>query len=319
MTIAVSIIDNIANICASTVVDNEHEPMRKKLQRIYPDLAFSHVLTRGGWHRSGGVVNSEGNRIAANLREWVETESGGDVDQLIEQYADAGYIATNFIGKTHYFVALIGDAAQDFVQLEVEELQEVPDHHLINPESLPDDLEEIIEPIDVVKLQPETVGEPHYVFRRITLIPDFLQAMSEKLQERAGKYSSVEQFMQDWDRSSSKEHGPFCHHWVLSLQEYTDAWGEPIMQAKPVSTFAGELALMKLNGEHRGSRLAQLIHGFDREVGYPMAWYFFMLSHSEVPHQLAESIHKDLMGAYDYLPARDLRILNDWYLNPYGI
>lgn len=319
MSIAVSIIDNIANICASTVVDNEHEQLLQKLLRIYPDLTFTHVLTRGGWHRTGGVVNHEGRRIAANLCEWVETESGGDVNQLIEQYADAGYIATSFIGKTHYFVAQIGDAAQDFVQLEVEELQEVPDYQLINSESLPDDIEEIIDPIEAEKLQAEPIGLPFYVFRRMTSIADFLQVMAENMQERAGQYSLVQRFMQDWDRSSSKEYGRFCHHWVLSLQEYTDAWGEPIMQAKPVSTFVEDVSLMKLNGIHRGSRLAQLIHGFDRDIGYPMAWYFYMLSHSEVPHQLAEAIHKDSMGAYDYLPAMDLKILNDWYVKPYGI
>jgi len=44
-----------------------------------------------------------------------------------------------------------------------------------------------------------------------------------------------------------------------------------------------------------------------------------MLSHREVPHQLAESIHKDQMGAYDYLPARDLKVLRDWSAQPYGI
>lgn len=319
MSIAVSIIDNIADICASTVVDNEHDVLRQKLLRIYPDLAFTHVLTRGGWHRRGGVIDSQGKQIADNLLTWLETEAGGDVEAFIEQYADAGYIATGYTGKTHYFVAQIGDAAQDFVQLEVEELQEVSDHLLINPESLPYDIEEIIDPIDPEKIEAEPIGLPFYVFRRMTSIPDFLQVMAEIMQEKAGIYSSVQRFMQDWDRSSSKERGPFCHHWVLSLQEYTDAWGEPIMQARPVSTFSEEVSLMKLNGVHRGSRLAQLIHGFDRDIGYPMAWYFFMLSHKEVPHQLAEAIHKDLMGAYDYLPARDLKILKDWYGKPYGI
>ncbi len=319
MTFAVSIIDNIADICASTVVDNEHELLFQKLRRTYPDYAFTHVLTRGGWYRSGGVVNSEGKRIADNVSAWLEAESGGDVDQMIQQYADAGYIVTRFVGKTHYFVAQIGDTAQDFVQLEVEELQEVPDHLLIDPESLPEDNEGIIDPIDAEKLPAEPIGLPFYAFRRMTSIADFLLDMAEKMQERAEKYSSVTRFMQDWDRSSSREYGPFCHRWVLNLQEYTDAWGEPIMRAKPVSTYAKDLLLMKLNGIHRGSRLAQLIHGFDRDIGYPMAWYFFMLSHSEVPHQLAEAIHNDLMGAYDYLPAKDLKILNDWYVKPYGI
>ena len=319
MSIAVSIIDNIAKICASTVVDSEHEVLRQKLLHIYPDLTFMHVLTRGGWHRAGGVVNSEGERVAEHLLEWVETVTAGDVGQLFEKYADSGYIATNYIGKTHFFVAQIGETAQDFVQLEVEELQEVFDHVMFSNESIPDDIEDIVDPIDVEKLQPEKLGRPRYVFRRMTSIPDFMQDMSEHMKERGHKTISVQRFLQDWDRSSSKDTGPFCHHWILSLQEYTDAWGEPIMQAKPVSTFVEDVSLMKLNGVHRGSRLAQLIHGFDHDIGYPMAWYFFMLSHNEVPHQLAEAIHKDQLGAYDYLPPKDLMVLKDWYAKPYGV
>jgi hypothetical protein len=106
---------------------------------------------------------------------------------------------------------------------------------------------------------------------------------------------------------------------VLSLQEYTDAYGEHIRLAKPVSTFAGELPRLRLDDFDRGSRLANLIHGFDHDVGFPMAWYFYMLSHNGVPHQLPEAIHKDLMGAYDYLPAKDLKVFKDWYDKQYGI
>jgi hypothetical protein len=68
----------------------------------------------------------------------------------------------------------------------------------------------------------------------------------------------------------------------------------------------------------RGAGLANLIHGFDRVVGYPFAWYFHMLTHKPVPHQLAEAVHADLMGAYEYLLARDLKVLRDWHARPYG-
>jgi len=319
MILSMNIIDDIADTCAGTQVSVGHDLLLKKLARILPQLSFQHVLTRGGWHRTGGILDKDGNRVADNLREWVETRSAGDVNNLLDQYVDAGYIATRFKGQTLYFVAQTGESAQDFLQLEVEELQEVTGHSLLDTEVIPDNIEGIIDPANVVRLSPQPVGEPRYVFRRITPVAEFMHIMSQHMLNRGNKYTFLKRFMQDWDHSSSHESGPFCHHWVLSLQEYTDAYGEPVLQAKPVSTFNGEVPLMKLNGVHRGSRLANLVHGFDHDMGYPMAWYFYMLSHSEVPHQLAESIHRDLMGAYDYLPARDLKILKDWSAKPYGV
>ena len=316
--------DHIANTCASTKVESDHALLLKKIQKIYPELTFLHVLTRGGWHRPGNVVAETGEYIARNLRVWLESESSGDINTLIDKYAGSGYVATRYIGKTHYFVAQTGMAADEFVQLEIEELQEELSHKLFDKESAPDDLEDFIEPLDAQNTGLEndldkSLPEPSYAFRRITYIADFLQDMTECMVEKGNRFISVERFLQDWDRSSAKESGAFCHHWVISLQEYTDAWGEPIMRAKPVSTYTDKLPIMRLNGKQQGSKLANLIHGVDHDIGYPMAWYFFMLSHSEVPHQLAEAIHKDLMGAYDYLPARDLKVLKDWSVKPYGI
>ena len=319
MNIDVSTIDQIATICESTAIDAEHQLFLKKLANVFPDLTFSLVLTRTGWHRTGGVIDVEGNRIAINLRTWLEEEQVGDIEDLVIKYADSGYIATGLSGKTHYFVAQTGESAKDFIQLEVEELQEVKGHILFENENLFDDIEDIINPVDVEYLEHEPVASPYYVFRRVTAINEFVQSMADSLQVKGNKYRSIQRFMYDWDRSSAHEIGPFCHHWVLSLQENTDAWGERILQAKPVNTFVEDLPLMKLNGIHRGSELARLIHGFDHDIGYPMAWYFFMLSHKEVPHQLAEAIHKDLMGAYDYLPAKDLKVLKEWSKQPYGI
>jgi hypothetical protein len=312
-------INKIADSCASTPVTDGHRLLLQKVARMLPDLDFHHVLTRGGWHRIGGIVDGEGERISHALREWLENMSGGDIQSLFEEYGDAGYVATCLQGKTHYFIAQTGNGAGDFVQLEVEELQEVTDRLLLDENNLPDDMDDLTDPLDVEKLSAEPLGDPLYKLRKVTDIADFLQAMAKYAEGKGGRTMNLRRFMDDWEHSSAGENTPFCEHWVLSLREYTDAWGDTVLQAKPITTFSDNPSLMKLNGEHRGSRLAKLIHGFDHQIGYPMAWYFFMLSHREVPHQLAEAIHADQMGAYDYLPARDLKILKDWSAKPYGI
>ena len=68
-----------------------------------------------------------------------------------------------------------------------------------------------------------------------------------------------------------------------------------------------------------GSELANRIHGYDRSVGYPFAWYFNMLGNKAENYTVADAVLKDLMGAYDYLPARDLKVLRQWEERPYGI
>jgi hypothetical protein len=69
----------------------------------------------------------------------------------------------------------------------------------------------------------------------------------------------------------------------------------------------------------RGAALANLIHGFDRHRGYHFAWYFHMLTQRRVSHKLAEAVHADLMGAFDYLPPKDIGVLRDWYDAPYSV
>lgn len=314
-------IDTLGDVCASTMVSDNHQLLLQKLQRVLPELEFNHVLTRGGWYRPAGIIDNRGSHITHNLREWVEQQSGGDIEQLYEACGDKNYIVTISTGRTHYFVAKTGEKARDFVQLEVEQLQEVQDHLLFEADGeLPDNIEEVIDPIDIDKLESVPVAAPRYVFRRITPIAEFTRDMEGYAQDKADRRSdSLLRFMQDWDRSSAREAGPFCHHWVLSLRSYTDAWNETNLQALPITTYSEEVDHMSLECVDRGAGLARLIHGFDRRIGYPMAWYFFMLSHRQVPYQLAEAIHRDQMGAYDYLPSRDLKILKEWSIKPYGI
>jgi hypothetical protein len=292
-----------------------HDALLAGLKQAFPGLTFSNALTRGGWYRIGGVVAADGARVADNVAAWAEQESGGDMAALLEKYADARYLATRLNGQTHYLVASSGPGAADFIQLEVEEVQEVVDRVLLDPEALPDSLEELVDPIDYQRLEPKPVGEPRYLFRRITPVAAYL----EKLAASSETPLKIRRFFQDWEHSSAGESGPLCGKWVLNLREYTDGYGEPVMQVRPVTTFGGDLAELDPDATVRGAKLANLIHDFDRSVGYPMAWYFYMLTRKKVSPRVAEAIHNDLMGAYAYLPARDLKVLNAWIADPYAV
>lgn len=307
--------DTLSGVCNFTRVSPDHAQLLENLSSVMPDLSFAVALTRSGWHRVGGLMDNAGNRVSGCLTEWLDQNGRGDIASLCAEYGEAGYVVTHLHGKTHYLVARTGDAPQDFIQLEIEELQELTDHLLFNEDEIPDDFDDLIEPVSVTPVEQESVGSPRYVFRRISSIDDYLTQMSD----RNNRGNAIRRFIADWSRSSAHECGTFSDHWVLVLHEYVDAYGQHVMLAKPITTHTGEIPRLEKAHICHGSKLANMIHGFDRDMGYPMAWYFYMLTHSNVPYQLVQAIHDDQMGAYDYLPQKDLAVLKDWYNKPYSI
>ncbi len=300
----------VAEACAALPAGAGLPALVAAIGGLVPGLEVHHALTRGGWHRLGGVVDLDGGRIAEHLGAWAESISGGDIDELMRKVEDLRLFVTRLNGQTHYLVVPTGPAAQDFIQIEVEELQEVLDRCITDPDWFPDSIAEFVDPLDFPRLEPEPVGPSRLLFRRLVPVNVLLESTD------AGP--RLRRFLEDWDRSSAGETSTFCEHWVLSIREYRDQEGDDHLSAKPV--FVGGAAPPALPGGEvaRGAQLANQIHGFDRVLGYPFAWYFHMLTNPKVSHRLAEAVHADLMGAYDYLPVRDLKVLRDWYNQPYG-
>jgi hypothetical protein len=200
------------------------------------------------------------------------------------------------------------------VQIEIEELQEVLDRPLVDPDWFPDSVEEFLDPLDYPRLEPEPVAPAYYQFRRITAMAELLRHGGVGRQ-----MSNLRRFMQDWADSSANDNARFCRHWVLALRESRGQDGLPQLSAKPVPTFAGELPALSTGERVRGAALANAIHGYDRHVGYPFAWYFTMLAQKSANVALADAVLADQMGAYEYLPARDLKVLRNWECRPYGV
>ena len=279
-------------------------------------LNFQAVFTSGHWYRLGGVIDRNYQPIAENIAQWAEEESAGDVDTLMANYMDSGYFATKLSGKTHYLTAQYGGQPEEFIQLEIEEIQAVLDRPLTDPDWIPDDLEEFLEPLDCPRLEPEPIGKPKFRFRQIVAIAPLVYGHILRYPLR----EPMQRLFADWSASSAGiEEMVFCEHWILALREYLDSDGEKRFSAKPLPIFSGELPSLPSGELLHGSELARAIHVYDRELGYPFAWYFMMLSHSSSNDALAEAVLRDQMEAYGYLPARDLKILRAWAEKPYGL
>jgi len=299
----------VARACADSDPARGAEDLLAGLGRLWPDLSFATVLTRGGWYRSGGVIATDGQRVADSLRIWAEQDACGDLDRLLDTCSRRALFATRLVGRTHYLTAPTGEAAADFVQLEVEELQEVLERYLSDPDWLPESLEEFIDPLDYPQTEPEPVGSSRLVFRRMFSARELIDPRAQ------GSGGGLSRFLHDWGCSSAAQAGHFCGRWVVAVRESSGSDGEARLSAHPVSV-ARVQALEDSDGI-RGAELANLIQDYDRSAGYPMAWFFHMVASAGVPHSVGMQVADDQERGFSYLPARDLAVLRGWVSSPY--
>ena len=105
-----------------------HTNLLAAIDRYLTEYTFQFACTQEGWYRPGGVVRSNGSRVTNDLAAWAEFELDrcrGDMGRFFDCHAQDELLVTRLVGKTHYFVAPYGSGPVEFLQLEVEELQEV--------------------------------------------------------------------------------------------------------------------------------------------------------------------------------------------------
>jgi hypothetical protein len=295
-----------------------HSALLASLVGLLPGCEFSFALTRGGWYRPGGLIRQNGDRIADNLERWAEeavAKCGGELADCVERYEHEGLLATRHTGKSLYLVADYGRGAADFVQLEVEELQEVADRLLIDPANLPTDLFELTDPAEPVRVDALPISRPRYRFRRLT---DLRQVLAK--QARPGMpVSPLARFMDEWDASSEARKRHFSDYWVVGIQDRYDRYHNATVSATPISRHGRKLKSFQWCTEARGVELAKQIQGFGRIAGYDDAWYFHMVAGRMVPNAIAFALKSDIEAGFDYLPATGKRLLDDWLEKPYSV
>jgi len=313
----------VTEICQQTPVSEGTTAVAKKLAQLMPQLSFRDVLTRGGWYRLGGVIDVLGIKIVEDLAEWAEAELAAhddDLHALIDDYANSGCKATRINGKTHYLVASTGVLATDFVQIEIEELQEGISHDLFAEDEVPGSLEELIDPPRskmknaTSRLLSSPLGAPVFVLRRITDMADFIARMRAQRPEP----QIVHRFFDAWQSSSASYTTQFSNHWAVAVREYIDRYHQSILQATPVAALNGLPPKFDSVQAPQGLSLSEALQRFDRQVGYPMAWFFHMLTTKVVPHAVANAVIDDVQAGFSYLPERDVKVVKDWLHRPYS-
>lgn len=275
---------------------------------------FAPRLSRGGWYRPGRILAAEGASVADDALVWLERawgEADEDGQTFAERHADSGFLVTRTEGVTHYLVAPYGSGPADFLQLEVEELQEKVSHALAGGTEPADSVEALLSRPDYCPL-PMPLGPSRYAFRRVTDMSAFI----DRIASQPGTPGPVLRFLSEWEQSSGGRQRPFCDHWVLALAEHPDRYGQLRASAVPVAAHAPQ---WHGTDEARGTELAQQLHDFDRAAGYTFAWYFHLVSGHRVPRSVLPRVIADLMDGLAYLPERDAELVRRWVHEPYSL
>jgi hypothetical protein len=306
-------VERLQRACESCTVTQGHKRLQEELKVVAPELDLSFAFERRGWHRIGGVVLRDGTRVNDNLRQWAQSELGviGPEMELPENWED--FLATRIDGRTVYLVAPTGPRAWDFVQLELEVLQEVVDRELFSNDFVPSDIEEFLDPSDVKRLEPTPIGNENYRFHGVYHIAQLI----EELDKSIGTNRRFARFLVDWENSRAAAVTRLCDNWILKVFRYVDRFGEQKIEAAPFGLQEIEPLVVGATVP-TGLALGRAISEFDKAAGYPMAWFFQMLTHQKNLHVVAEQAYRDhAAGNFAYLAEQDLAVLSAWYQEPY--
>jgi hypothetical protein len=288
-------------------------------ERVIPECPCRFALTRGGWYRAGGLIRADGERLADSLDNWLTREledCDDDLGEFLDRHDGEDLLVTRHTGRTHYFIAQYGSDPSEFLQLEVEELQELVDRKLWDASAPPLDPQELSDPIKPLMAAAQVVGSPYYRFRRLT---DIKQVVA-RLPAPIGEMHGLVRFMQEW-RASRAESGNkhFSDHWIIALREHHDRYNNVLQSAAPVSRHARELKSFHWNDTLRGLEAGRQLQAFDRAAGYSGAWYFHLVTSNLTPRNIAFAALQDIESGFSYLGDLDTALLYGWLRKPYSL
>lgn len=308
----------ITDCCKKIIPGQTDGLLLNKLQALINDYPVYLAHVGDEWYRLGGVVDAEGTHVGRDLIEWVERtyiECGQNLQTLIDYTIEKKLIATRQTGRTLYFVVQTGNLAEDFTLIEIDKTHEVTDRMLVDEHNPPEDLEELIDPLKPYCIENTGLGHSRYTYRRKTDVRLFMEVINAHCPTE----HPVQRFMDDWNRSSAGQKQRMSADWLIRPYQHTGRFGEQIVNVELLNIHQSNLPHLEDFAGKKGSSLGNLLNRFDRQAGYPFAWFFYMLKGKLVSTHSAESVYRDLSNDFAYLPERDEAVLRDWIAQPYNV
>lgn len=274
-------------------------------------------LIDGNWYRPGSLIDKDGRRIADDLEGWALEQSGGDPAALHARFRDAEYCTTQIVGRTFYLTAPLGPAPMDFIQVAIEEVQEIESGPLFPDDAVPDILDDLV----ARKTLPETrrpLSAARYNLRHVRNFPELLDGLTC---EHRGD-PRFKRFLAEWGQSSASRSGHFCDRWILSIKPYKSEDGEHLLEARPVPVTAvafPDLAQQRITAvDYDPATAARAI---DAQAGYRMAWYFLAVACHYAPYRCVADICDHLRDHAESgagLTDADMQLMDNWVADPYN-
>lgn len=133
---------------------------------------------------------------------------------------------------------------------------------------------------------------------------------------------------QDWQESSAGREGHrFCEHWYIQVNDWVDAKGLRRLSVVPQWAAAdGGLNLPEIfpeweDEDHRSPAygIMQSLQDFDQQVGYPFAWFFYMVHGNRIGAAAGGIVAKAILAVeMKPLPPHDEVVLLRWADQQYG-
>lgn len=306
-------VDKLAEGIAQTKPRPHHTLLLDYLKSAWPEVTFQHRLTRSGWYRPGGVLSSTGQEMSKDLENWLHQslDKVQDFDQLLVDLEVIQPLVTRYNGSTHFFTARFAAAPEACWQLEVEELQEVMDRRLLNDQAdLPEDLSDLLEPLQPAALDAQPLGPPAYQLGRLMNLHEVLaDAVNEPLLKR---------FFKEWQQGPGAS-TDFHQYWFFQRHESLSRYGINQLRLQPHAIKAKQLKTQPWDLKQDALGIAAQLRAYDKTAGYSGAWYFGLVAGNLVPRELAARLQEDWQDDYRYISERQHQLVQGWLHQPYTL
>lgn len=289
-----------------------HTGLIQQLEELLPGVRFHYQLTRSGWYRPGGLISPIGEVITRDIESWLDQQEAHaeDFETLVAELEPLKLKVFNLNGSTHFFTVSSGPRPQDGWQLEIEELQEVLSRPLITEELIPEDMADLLTPLEADNLEPQPISWPVYRF-------SCLRPISE-LFSRSVNQSDLQRFFDEWQQITQNSIS-FDRHWFFQISENLSRFKVAELRLQPRNIKADKLRLMPWDLTAPPSALSAQIRCFDKAAGFAGAWFLNMVAGNLVPRELPARLQRDWQDEYRYLPESMMALIRNWLHRPYTL
>lgn len=145
----------------------------------------------------------------------------------------------------------------------------------------------------------------------------FLELCPDWLDRQPGAF----RLFQDWAESSAGREGHlFCDHWYLTAGTWKEKGEQQYSLIPQWSDADGGLDLPEIKPDWKASPygVMESLAQFDKQVGYPFAWFFYMLHGNRISHSAGGVIANAIKDGLLNFPGHDKDVLLRWRIKQYG-